>query len=103
MKFSAIQNFARVELTWESVYFSGASTWNVYFRPQIDFTKKPKFAASVHIMMHHHPRSINMHDLIEVQGIGGEIAHFMSSKTVIYSVIKYQFFKYTNFRVVTVV
>jgi hypothetical protein len=44
------------------------------------------FEVPVHILMQHYPMSINMHAFIEVQGIGGENAHQLSSKTVIYSV-----------------
>ncbi len=103
LKFSAIQNFACVQLTWELVHFYCSSTWNDNFRPQIDFTKIPKFEACVHILIQHHPKSINVHDLIEVRGIGGEIALYVSSKTVIYSVIKTVFDEHTKFRVLTVV
>jgi hypothetical protein len=103
LKFSQSRIFACVHLTWELVHFQCDSTWNINFRPQIDYTKMPKFETSVHILMQHHPMSINMHGLIEVRWIGGEIALYVSSKTVIYSVMKNSFFKYTKFGVLTVV
>jgi hypothetical protein len=62
----------------------------------------PNFEASVHILVQHHPMSINVHDLIEVRGIDGEIALLLSSKTVIYSVVKNVFSSHTKLRVVTV-
>jgi hypothetical protein len=62
----------------------------------------PKIAASAHALMKHHPTSMIVRDLIDLQGIGGEIALYISSKTVIYSVIKNIFPCVQNSRVITV-
>jgi hypothetical protein len=47
-----------------------------------------------------HDRAVR--DLIDLTGIGGEIALNIRSKTVIYSVIKNTFLIIQNFRVITV-
>jgi hypothetical protein len=44
-----------------------------------------------------------VHYLIEVRGIDGEILLSVSTKTVIYSVVKNDFLLHTKFRVVTAV
>ena len=52
--------------------------------------------------MQHHITSINVHYLIEVRGIGGDIALYLSSKTVNYSDTNNTFSFHTKLRVLTV-
>ena len=80
--------FVRVQRTRESVHFPHASTWNVNFRPQIDFSKKPMSAASVHLLIQPTSMSTDAHYLRTHRGIGLDIALSIYVKTVIDSVIK---------------
>jgi hypothetical protein len=62
--------FWLVKLTQELVHFRFASTWNVNFRPQIDFTNSSNDAESVHLVVQANPTSLKMHGLCVVRGIG---------------------------------
>ena len=82
---------SRVQLRWELVHFQFTSAWNVNFRLQIDFTKKPMSATSVHLVIQPTSMSSDAHYLRTHRGIGLDIGLSIYAKTVIDSVIKKAF------------
>jgi hypothetical protein len=100
MKFCEIQNFrSRTAYMGISSLFMCVHV-ECHFQAANWLYQTRKFEASVHIQMQHHPTSINVHYLIELRGIDGEIVLFVSTKT---SVVKKNFSRRTKLRVVTVV
>ena len=80
----AIQNIPSRTVYMGISTFVFFTTWKVDFMLKIDFFKIKPTDVAVKPMMQPYSRSIHLDYLIGDNGIGGEIAHNMSSKTVIY-------------------